>query len=176
MPLLLIGVRQNRWHKDPALALLNNGDVPADPLADLRVSGNQLSVWEILPDRSNLMRIVRALAVGKDKLEPSGWLLFSSELLMLANIKPPDMTKQGTTKDAAINRFHGNLVNLTGNRLVILTAALLTFGETGQFLKKELLEYVESGITLQELKEEDLPEGIREQLVKYRSLGQTGTP
>jgi len=68
MPLLLHTVRQNRWLKAEAKPWLDKGDVPADPIGDLRTNGNRLSVWELVPDRSNLERIVRAIAVGRDKV------------------------------------------------------------------------------------------------------------
>src|SRR5712691_1509995 len=123
MPLLLIGVRENRWHKDPARALLERGDVPADPIGDLRTTNNQLSVWEILPDRSNRDRIVRALNIGKDHIADSGWLLFSSELLEPAGIKAPVATP-GRTKDKGVNHWHRDLVDLSGNLLVALTRTL----------------------------------------------------
>ena len=152
MPILLIGIRENRWHKQPASDYLAAGDVPADPLGDLRTSDNCLSVWEVRDDRSNVQRIVRALAVGKDKLSNSGYVLFNSELLAGAGIEPPKVVL-GRTYDVGANPWHRDLINLSGNRLVRLTHALLSHGETGQILKKALVTSVKEGIAATELPE-----------------------
>src|SRR5688572_7589842 len=129
MPLLLIGVRENRWHKDLAREWLERDDVPADPIGDLRTTDNQLSVWEIVPDRSNLPRVVRALSVGKDDIADSGWLVFHSDLLTNAGVKPALVTN-GTTKDNGANHWHRDLVDLSGNQLVALARAMMAHGET----------------------------------------------
>ena len=152
MPLLLIGIRENRWYKEPAAAYLAAGDVPADPVGDLRTSKNRLSVWEVLEDRSNVQRIVRALAIGKDKLDNSGYVLFSSELLAAAGIEAPKIVP-GKTHDSGANPWHRDLINLSGNRLVQLTHAILSHGETGQILKKALVNSVKQGIAAKELPE-----------------------
>jgi hypothetical protein len=64
MALFLRKVRQSRWFNEPAAAFLEVGDVPADPFVDLQTKENLLSVWEVEEDRSNVMRVVRAIAVG----------------------------------------------------------------------------------------------------------------
>lgn len=81
MPLFLRTVRENRWYKSEAAPWLERGDIPADPLGDLPTSQNQLSVWEVAVDRSNVERIVRAVAVGRNNLADMGYVLFNSELL-----------------------------------------------------------------------------------------------
>jgi len=169
MPLLLIGVRQNRWLKQAAQPWLDRGDVPADPVVDLRVSENQLSVWEVLPDKSNLKRVVRALAIGKDEIQPNGWVLFDSGLLAAAGIKPP-VQKAGTTRDEGANPWHRDLVDLSGLTLVALTKTILTNGESGQLLKKELVGLVSAGIDANELREDQLPEKIRKQVEQHRAI------
>jgi hypothetical protein len=150
MPLLLIGVRENRWHKEPAAGYLALGDVPADPLGDLRTSKNCLSVWAVLDDRSNLLRIVRALAIGKPKLDNSGYVVFDSDLLSAAGIDAPKLIP-GTTHDTGANGWHRDLVNLSGNTLVRLTHGILEHGETGQVLKKALIASIKQGIASKEL-------------------------
>src|SRR6266481_7826068 len=98
MPLLLRNVRENRWLKSEAAPWLAKGDVPADPLGDLRTSQNRLSVWEVAVNRSNVERIVRALAVGSNKVADMGYVLFDSSLLETAGIIA--VAENGTTPDA----------------------------------------------------------------------------
>ena len=151
MPLLLHTVRQNRWLKAEATPWLDRGDVPADPIGDLRTNGNRLSVWELVPDRSNLERIVRAIAVGRDKVSDMGYVLFDSALLETADIGT--RAERGTTPDVEANSWHRDLVDLSGHKLVALTKAILQNGESGTVLKKRLCELIEEGIRVKQLPE-----------------------
>jgi len=158
MALLLRTVRENRWYKAEAAPWLERGDVPADPLADLPTKENRLSVFEVAADRSNVERIVRAVAVGKDKIADSGYVLFTSEMLEAAGIALEAIA--GTTADAQANDWHRDLVELSGNKLVRLTKSILENGESGTVLKKRLRELVEEGIRDKQL----LPERVRVKL------------
>src|SRR5215472_10234387 len=101
MPLLLRNVRENRWLKSEAAPWLKNGDVPADPLGDLATKNNRLSVWEVAGDRSNVERIVRALAVNRDRVADMGYVLFDSSLLATAGIETAK--EKGATQDEGAN-------------------------------------------------------------------------
>lgn len=148
MPLLLRTVRQNRWLKEAAESYLALGDVPADPFGDLQTTENLLSVWELAEDRSNLERIVRAVAVGKQKIDHTGYVIFDSEWLTPSGIEI--LRNKGTTADAAANQWHRDLV-LSGNKLLSLAGAILRHGDSGTVLKKRLHELVENGIQRGEL-------------------------
>jgi hypothetical protein len=157
MPLLLRTVRENRWHKSEATQWLDKGDVPADPLADLQTTQNRLSVWEVAVDRSNVERIVRAMAVGRDRIADMGYVLFDSSLLSTAGIT--HQVERGTTPDEGANGWHLHLVDLSGNKLVMLTKLILENGESGTLLKKRLEELVDDGI-----RQRELPEKVRSKL------------
>jgi len=152
MPLLLRTVKQNRWIKADAAPLLEKGDTPADPLGDMSTSGNCLSVYEVSEDRSNVERIVRAIAVGRQRIDSMGFVLFDSALLEEAAIQ--SKSTKGETPDKAANEWHLDLIELSGNKLVKLTRLILEHGETDTVLKKRLRELVEDGITTKELPEE----------------------
>jgi hypothetical protein len=158
MPLLLRNVRENRWLKSEAAPWLAKGDVPADPLGDLKTSQNRLSVWEVL-DRSNIERIVRALAVSSQKLADMGYVLFDSSLLATAGINT--VAENGTTPDEEANNWHRDLIDLSGNKLVILTKLILENGESGTVLKKRLEQLVVDGI-----EQKELPEKCRSKVSK----------
>lgn len=159
MPLLLRTVRENRWHKSEASQWLEAGDVPADPLGDLATSENRLSVWEVAVDRSNLERIVRALAVTRQKIADMGYVLFDSDLLANAGIDT--LEESGTTPDEGANPWHRDLIELSGNKLVTLTKLILENGESGTVLKKRLEQLVEEGV-----EQKQLPEKFRAKISK----------
>jgi hypothetical protein len=159
MPLFLRTVRVNRWLKTEAALWLAKGDVPADPLGDLATKENRLSVWEVAGDRSNLERIVRALAVNRDRISDMGYILFDSVHLSTADID--SVAANGQTPDAGANSWHRDLVDLSGNKLVRLVKVLLENGESGTVLKKRLEQLVEEGI-----QQKELPEKCRIRITK----------
>ena len=156
MPLLLRTVRQNRWLKAEAEPFLAIDDVPADPFRDLQTLENLLSVWEVAPDRSNIERIVRAVAIGRQKITDMGWVVFDSRLLAGADIEIRE--NKGTSFDEEANAWHRDLV-LSGNKLVALTGAILRHGESGTVLKKNLRQLVQDGI-----RDGQLPEKLGKKL------------
>ena len=155
MPFLLRSVRENRWLKAEAEPWLERGEVPADPLADLQTQGNRLSVWEVEGDRSNLERVVRALAANRERLADTGYVLFDSNLLTDAGVVAT--FERGNTADEEANSWHRDLIDLSGDKLVLLARLILQNGESGRILKKRLEELVEDGIQQKQL----LPEKIR---------------
>jgi hypothetical protein len=157
MALLLRTVRQNRWLKDQAEVYLAMDDVPADPLADLNTAENMLSVWQV-GETANLERIVRAVAVGRDRLDHIGYVLFDSALLTDAGIDVRE--NMGTSADKDANAWHRDLV-LTGNKVVALAKAILRDGDSGVVLKMRLKELVEEGIRTGQL-----PEKLRAKFLK----------
>ncbi|MBI4485676.1 MAG: hypothetical protein HY655_06655 [Acidobacteria bacterium] len=157
MPLLLRTVRENRWYKAPAVAWLERGDVPADPIGDLATSQNALSVWLVEPDRSNLERVVRAVAIGKQKVDSAGWVIFDSDLLGPLGIGMVEAP--GGTKDEAANAWHRDLVDLSGNKLIALAKTILERGESGTIPKKRIAQLIEDGI-----RNNELPDSLRGRL------------
>ena len=144
MPLLLRTVRQNRWHKQTAQPFLDKDDVPADPLGDLRTTENRLSVWIVSEDRSNLERVVRAVAVLKDRIEAEGYVLFDSKILDDAGIEVLDIPGGSPDKDA--NAWHQGDLVLSGNKLVALAKGILLHGNSGQILKLRMKELISEGV------------------------------
>ena len=117
----------------------------------------RLSVWVVTNDRSNIERIVRAVAVGRDRIDSMGYALFDSALL--AEIGTTAEMVPGKTPDEDANVWHRDLVDLSGNKLIALTRMILTQGEIGAVLKKRLMELVLDGIQQMEL-----PERLRSKL------------
>ena len=153
MPLFLRTIRQNRWLKAEAAPFLAVDDVPADSVCDLSTQQNLLSVWEVAADRSNIERIVRAVAIGRDRIDNIGYMLFDSALLPPADIETVE--NQGNSPDEGANPWHRDLV-VSGKKLVAFTKAVLQHGESGTVLKVRLRQLVEQGI-----KDKELPEKLQ---------------
>ena len=71
MPLFLRIIRKAKWYKNEQVPWLPEGELQADTLTDLSTKSNELSVWHIEDDRSNLEQVVTALAAGRDHLNGS---------------------------------------------------------------------------------------------------------
>jgi tRNA(Leu) C34 or U34 (ribose-2'-O)-methylase TrmL len=151
MAKLLRKVKQNRWFKTDAQTLLDSGDVPSDPLGDLNTSQSKLSVFQVDENLGNIERIARALALGSQRIDNVGFVLFDASLLDQASIGL-DST-DGETMDAVVNKCHRDLTNLTGNKLVALTRLILVEGDSDTILKKRIEELILEGIRLKELPE-----------------------
>lgn len=156
MSLLLRTVRQNRWLKDDAAPFLAVEDVPADPVCDLLTQQNLLSVWEVAQDRSNIERIVRAVAIGRHEIADMGYVVFDSEFLPAAGIEIVE--NKGESLDEGANAWHRDLV-LSGNKLIALVKAILRHGQSGAVLKLRLRQLVEEGI-----RDGQIPEKLRTKL------------
>src|SRR3954454_19213633 len=106
-----------RWYPGPAKDFLENDDVPAHSVGDIQMRDNLPSVWEVSEDRSDILRIVRVIAVGAERIDDAGYVLLDSDHLMRTGI--PFNVTQGGTLDSGINPRHRDLV-LSGTKLVTL--------------------------------------------------------
>ena len=104
MPLVLRGITQARWYRDMARPWLERGEIPTDPLTDLRTSDNTLSVFLVEDDLSDLGRVVTALAANRSNLKHFDYLLFDREVLSTTSIEAFPVA--GTTADDDVNSRH----------------------------------------------------------------------
>jgi len=140
---LLRKVRKNRW--DSVFpAWLTPGDFQADPLGDLSTSGNTLSVYRVNNDKSNLNRIILALAAGCDNFANIDYIFFEESIIKEIGIKT-DATL-GTTADSEVNNLHIDLVELSASKLVKLCQMILENGTTGRILKDDIVTGLEANL------------------------------
>ncbi len=151
MAKLLRKVKQNRWFRADVQHLLDVGDVPADAIGDLSTSQNSLSVYRVEGEIAEVERVARALASGANHLDNVGYVLFDEALLAKASIEMA--TTNGGTVDSVVNKWHVDLTNLTGKKLVALTTLIFLEGESGIILKKRIIELVREGLNSKELPE-----------------------
>ena len=127
------------------------GDIPLDPLTDLRTKDNRLSVWKIEDieedseaGNSNLIRrIVAALAANLNGLGDIHYILISDRVLTDLAI---DVEKsRGQTPDKEANaKWHYDLYIHSAESLLGLTDALL--GKPRLALKDEVKTYLQEGL------------------------------
>lgn len=146
MPSLLRIIRKNRWYKEEALRYLLLGDTPADPLADLTTENNALSVWYIEDDKSNLERVITALAATRRNLDVLDYALF--DFAVPSEIKAQCERSSGNTPDDAVNKtWHYDLKELSGLKIVALTKAILEGGQKERVPLGKVRESIKSAVS-----------------------------
>jgi hypothetical protein len=169
VPRLLIKVRKANWQKDALPSFVEEGDIPADCLRDLRVKDNQLSVWHVNDDNSNLKRVLTALAANAGNLSNTDYLLFDSQVVTTLglNIKK---TEGGTPDRQANREWHHDLVHLSGRKILDLAITMLYQSKTDRVLEKTVSIWITTAITNNEIDSSRLSPGLAAKVVR------TGTP
>ena len=87
MTFLLRKIRKNRWYKTDEMVWLSDGELPADSLSDLATQSNELSVYHISINESNLDRVIAALAANSGFLSNFDFAIFGDEIVSEIGIK-----------------------------------------------------------------------------------------
>ncbi|MBI5747051.1 MAG: hypothetical protein HZA13_08620 [Nitrospirae bacterium] len=145
MPFLFRKIdNKRRWDKDASFSWLELHDIQADPVTDLKTSQNILSVYCIDDERSNLDRVVAAIAATRDRFDILDYILFDQRILSEIDVKIEKTI--GKTPDEQVNNCHLQLVELSGFKLVNLAKVILNKGETDRVLKKYVAKLIKDGI------------------------------
>ena len=121
MALLLRVVTNPKWI---APAWMESGDVPADALTDLRADKNELSVWGIELDRSNLNMALAAVASHRKRLDKLDYTLLDEAILSAIPVKC--VPSEGVTPCPAANlTIHRDLVELTVQKVADLAHKMM---------------------------------------------------
>jgi hypothetical protein len=161
MPFLMRTVRKGRWHQQDWLPV---GEPPADALADISTQSNELSVWLIEDDRSNLNRVAAALAAARDsvsnldyRLVPVGWVGIH---------RIPVQATEGRTADLQANqKWHRDIPRLTASRLLSLARCMWRRGVAGRISERRVEELLLSGLRTGQLGRERLNQKLAAKLV-----------
>ncbi len=122
MSLLLRKIRKNRWYKTEQLDWLPSGELPADPLSDLGTKSNELSVFHVSTDESNLNRIVASLATNVNQLSNVDFALFDEKLISELGIRIKK--SKGDLPDEQVNNWHSDLYELSATKVLALAKAI----------------------------------------------------
>jgi hypothetical protein len=97
--------------------------VQADALSDLRTDDNALSIYLIQYDRSDLDRVVAAIAACGDHVSNFDYALFDESVIHDANLKI--VNRPGNMPDQVVNAsHHRDLIELTTGSLLLLVNAI----------------------------------------------------
>lgn len=122
MALLLRKIRRNRWYKTEKIDWLPEGELQADPLNDLGTKSNELSVYHVSVDESNLDRIIASLAVNSEQLSHVDYALFDENIISELGIKIKK--SKGELPDEQVNNWHSDLYELSATKLLVLAKAM----------------------------------------------------
>jgi hypothetical protein len=162
MPFILRKIRKGRWYIG-GISWVEEGDIHADPLADLNTKDNELSVWLVQDDRSNLGQIVTAIAATRDHVSNLDYALLDLQSLLILNPKIKH-TRGGTPDEEANASWHRDLHELSGLKLVELAKIILERAERRRFSKKDIGQLIAQAISSGRIDRARLKEGIRNKI------------
>jgi len=121
MALLLRVITKPKWVRP---AWMEPGDVPADVLTDLRASNNDLSVWSVEQDRSNLDSVLVAVASSRERLDKIDYALLDEQVLPSLAIRC--IRSDASTPHLGANgAMHRDLTELTVKKVASLAEAMM---------------------------------------------------
>lgn len=162
MPLLLRSIRKSRWYASDTFPWLLKGEIQADPLGDLATSVNTLSVWQVEDDRSNLEKIITALASNRDSLSNLDYSLL--DISLLPGIEVKIEPNPGATLYEAANIWHRDLVELTATKLVKLAEIMLLHSCIERLPEKKVLELIKDAVLKGEIDKTKLKPDLAKKL------------
>lgn len=143
---------------------LEPNDVPGDLLTDIGTKRNELSVFEVKNNKSNLDQIISAMAANRKDPIHIDYILIEMDSIVGENyaLKKAD----GRTLIDEVNKnFHLNIEKLSGNRLVEL-AKILSTKEVVTVRTKNVLKKVRLSVDNGEIDPKKLSEEMREAVEK----------
>lgn len=167
MPFVLRKIRKAKWYKHEAVHWLPEGELQADALSDLATKDNELSVWRVNDDRSNLEDVIAALGASSSVVSNLDYALFNQDALVQIDVRMK-VTK-GTTIDERVNTsWHSDLVELSASKLIDVARAILAKGEITRVPEKKVLELITSAVASGRIDSARLDERIRAKIDEVR--------
>ena len=99
-----------------------------------------MSVYLVNDDKSNLERIITALAANSDSLDSTDYIMMDINELDVLGIQK--LETPGQTLDSEVNTCHMDLLDLTSSKLDSLAHAFRDKGESDRFYKKDLKQMI----------------------------------
>lgn len=135
MALLLRIVSNPKWEK---ARFMSPQDVPADALSDLRTNNNELSVWYVESDRSNLDSALVAAASNRQHLDKLDYELIDEGILVSLEIKCKKSDGNSPHRIAS-STMHRDLTELTVEKISRLASAMMPLSRVRVPEKKVVL-------------------------------------
>jgi len=159
MPLILRKIRKSKWYKNLGVPWLKQEDLQADALGDLDSKDNKLSVWLIEDNRSNLERVITALAAKCDHPTNIDIALLEQNVLDKLDIRWSKTS--GDSCDDEINKtFHIDLIELTAAKLLQFAQQIQQKGNKTRFFQKEIIQMLTKGISTGKISRDKIKETL----------------
>ena len=167
MPLILRKIRKAKWYRNENVPWLPEGELQADALSDLYTDSNELSVWHVEGDRSNLERIAVAIMLQADHLANFDYALFDAQILMELDIKV--VASPGNTVDEEANsHWHRDLKELSAAKLMGLAQVIHSErAEKKRIPEKSIIYHVADSVSAGYIAPACLTESQKEKMRKY---------
>jgi hypothetical protein len=147
---------------------LGENEIPADAVTDLKTSKNELSIFKVENDSSDIERVVSAFASRRDSFANVDFVYFDSiifeEIIRQHGLKTNN--NLGATPDKEVNKWHCNIVELTDRKVIELAKAMIYQGEKGRKDKKKIKRLIEDACSQKKLAEKEMNQKL---LTKLRS-------
>lgn len=158
-------IRKSKWYKNEGVSWLAEGELQADALGDLNTKNNELSVWCIEDDESNLKEVVTALAAKCDDISNLDYALFDQQLLSEISIRIK-ATKGGSPYERANDSWHHDLVELSAFKLMELANTILNSAKKGRVPEKAILQQISQAVASGQIERTKLKPRIVEKIDK----------
>lgn len=154
MPLVLRKAKLAKWSHDPIFGRLSDAELQI-ALTDLPLNNNRLSVFVVNDDKSNLERIVAALATTNTR-SPGDAEFFLLDVKEIDSLGITLEEANANTADKTVNCAHRNLVISGNDQLEKLAQALVSKGEADIILEKKIIWLICEGIKSGEIDPDEI--------------------
>ena len=125
---------------------MDDTDVPADALTDLRSDNNELSVWAVGPDGPDLTRVLTAFASARNHLDKLDYALIDEDIAKSIPIMVNP--SEAATPYSTANRLHRSLCQLSVKKIAKLAEAIMALDKkriSEKQIKTMLVDALKSG-------------------------------
>lgn len=165
MPFVLRKIRKAKWYKLAGASGPGEHEIQADALWDLKTEDNQLSVWNIEDDQSNLDLVLTAVAANCQFITNVDYVLIDQRILTGLNIQV--IQTNGNSPYQAANKWHRDLLDLSAGRLLELAKEIYKNSD-GRMRKgdKEVKQLLVSAVTSHHIDTTSLHQDLQRQIEK----------
>ena len=163
MSFLLRTIRKAKWIKIGDVSYQSADDLPADSLGELKTKSNKLSVYHINDNRSNLERVLTALAARRDSVSHIDYTIFDYEHVAGFDLRIEN--SPGDTADATVdNSWHRDLIHLSAVQLGTIARTIIAGAERERVPEKVIHRWLKRGLEERRLRRKCMKESILSQL------------
>jgi len=168
MALVLRKIRKARWYKNDVVSWLKEGELQADVFVDLKTDANKLSLWLVEENKSNLDRIIAAVASTSDDPSNIDFALFHQTLIDNLKIKW-EKTNGGSHDQEANQLWHLNLIELSGGKLYQLAQEIQKQAKKDRCNEKRVINLLIESIRTGKIPKNNLKERLQTGIDKITS-------